>query len=187
MPSTPFFWRDIRTGVVRLGDDLIMVRGHLQDRRAADARQPVCTEADRHLLHDMEVRVQVRIPELTVAAIEGVMKHVPYEQCRHVLPGLQKLVGVKVARGFTSQVRHEVGGVRGCAHLTSLILSLAPVAAQALFTLQTPRYEEKGRPVGDLAPWRHLLLNSCYLWAEDGILGRNFTGKEDREVASRGD
>ena len=49
---------------------------------------------------------------------------------RLVVPPLQELVGLSVARGFTRAVNERVGRERGCAHMVALIHAMAPVVKQ---------------------------------------------------------
>jgi hypothetical protein len=50
--------------------------------------------------------------------------------CREMENSLNDIKGLFIAPGFTSRVKKIAGGVKGCVHLTTLLLSMAPAALQ---------------------------------------------------------
>jgi Protein of unknown function (DUF2889) len=84
--------------------------------------------------------------------------------------------GLSIARGFSHQVRERFGGPCGCTHTTALLLAMAPVAIQSIWSMQVVEDREAGRPwrhTGELTPEEHkqrwaASLNSCHVWDEAG-------------------
>jgi hypothetical protein len=97
----------------------------------------------------------------------------PHLACTSILDHYDKLVGLSISRGFISTVRELFGGPRGCTHITALLMAMAPVVVQSLWTVRvasdqvaTPRLmtEEERRAAAAVN------IGSCHVWAEDGEL-----------------
>jgi hypothetical protein len=52
------------------------------------------------------------------------------EICREMENSLDEIKGLNIAPGFTSKVKKIAGGIKGCVHLTTLLLSMALAAVQ---------------------------------------------------------
>ena len=70
----------------------------------------------------------------------------PHDACGSIAPHYGELVGLSIARGFTHEVRQRFGGPRGCTHTTALLLAMAPVAIQCIWSMQVVDDREAGRP-----------------------------------------
>ena len=161
------------------GGQLLRVRGVLEDRRPRGVTEWPDREGD--VIHHMEVTLTVRYPDFIITAVEGAMGTFPYAGiCPDALPGLQALVGVSVARGFTRAVNQRIGRQRGCTHVTALILAMGPVVRQgagAAFGSAAP-------PSRGETPW---FINSCQAWREGGPLHRQWlSGGTERPITSQG-
>ncbi len=143
----------------------IIVEGRLHDERLCatftltGARRPPGT------VHDMILRLHVTGPPLRVAAAEAEMPGVPYAKCREILEGVQKVVGMPIVAGFTEKAKRRLGGVNGCAHLTTLLLAMAPAAVQGFWAVRA------ARPVPvttEAAVLGRYLIDTCHVWRRDG-------------------
>jgi hypothetical protein len=80
-------------------------------------------------------------------------------------------VGLRITSGFTKKVRELVGGVKGCTHLTHLVLTMAPAVMQGYWTLRSIRASRDERSVHEhqrLEMMEKTLADTCYAWRQDG-------------------
>jgi hypothetical protein len=156
--------RDITIRTYDRGEGRVLVEGRLRDER----HRPRSGEdfGGTFLVHDMVARLTVRGPEMVIESMEAEMPHHPREGCTEVLPWMQRLVGIRIASGFTQRVKELVGNSRGCAHLTSLLLTLGPAAVQGFWAAYGVGREDLRAD----DPRIKMVVNTCYLWREDGPL-----------------
>jgi len=155
--------RQIEIHAYDLGEHRVLIEGKLADTRPS----PSSTGESRDepaLIHDLTARIWVQGPDLTISAAEAEMDKIPREVCPEVLPGVQKLVGLKIVTGFTQKVKDLIGGVQGCSHLTNLFLTLGPVAVQGYWAAYGKR--AGARSLDNPAFSR--VLDSCRVWRRDG-------------------
>ena len=162
----PLHRRSIEYEAFDGGDDLIIV-GHLRDSRpwAVDGRSIA-------VVHDMELRVAVRIGEMVITEAGAVMHTFPHTECPGIVDAFGGLVGLNVARGYTREVQQRFGGPRGCTHLEQLARSLGPLVIQAVTSrraLAVSRGESDDLMGDSESPWAR---NSCHVWAEGGVADR---------------
>jgi hypothetical protein len=157
--------RDISLKTYDLGDQMILVEGHLLDNRLRE-REGENDQIPR-VIHNMIVRLKVKGPELIILEAEAEMPHVPMEECRVVMPWIKKLEGMSVVAGFTMKMKDMFGDVKGCNHLTSLIIAMGPEAVQGYLSAYRGR-GSANRSTGEEAYKK--IINTCYLWREDGPL-----------------
>lgn len=145
------------------GGDTLLVVGTLRDTRpwAEDGRSILT-------VHDMELRVTVRIADLTITEASAEMRTFPHVECPGITEAFADLAGLSVTRGYTREVQRRFGGPRGCTHLEQLARSLGPVVVQAV-TSRRARAVAAGEAAdllsGNGSPWAR---DSCHVWAEDG-------------------
>lgn len=125
------------------------------DRKTIAAGEP---------LHEMRIRMAI-IPEtMEITACEAAMDATPYAICPQIAPQMERLVGLKIGKGFLRAAAQRVGGVEGCTHLRELLQPVATVAYQTRYSLQVHAIDGKmRRGEADSGPG---LLNSCYSYAE---------------------
>ncbi|TRZ65035.1 MAG: DUF2889 domain-containing protein [Rhodocyclaceae bacterium] len=83
-------------------------------------------------VHDMRVRVTIN-REFEIVAAAAVSDAVPYpDGCENIAPDYAQLVGLNLVRGYRKTVGEMFEGVRGCSHLTELLLGLPAAAVQTL-------------------------------------------------------
>ena len=164
--EVPLHLRSIEYRAFEAAEGLTIV-GRLRDSRPWAAGG---TAVER--VHDMELTVSVRQPDLTITEADAVMHTFPHTECPGIVAAFRGLAGVRVGRGYTRQVQERFGGPRGCTHLEHLARSLGPVVVQAV-TSRRAREVAAGEAVdllgGTGSPWAR---NSCHIWAEDGVAER---------------
>jgi hypothetical protein len=159
----PLHRRTLEYEAFDAGDSLRMV-GRLQDTRPWARDGQAVT-----LVHDIELRVTVRIADMTITESAAEMHTFPHAECPGIAPAFAGLVGLNVARGFTREVQSRFGGAKGCTHLEQLARSLGPAVVQAVTSgraLSVSRGESADLLTGGSSPWAR---NTCHIWAEDGI------------------
>ena len=168
--------RKIEIQTYDLGDHRVLVEGKLADIRIP---QSSAGEVERGpvLVHDLIARIWVQGPDLTISAVEAEMEQIPREICPEILPGMQKLVGLKIITGFTQRVKDLIGDVKGCSHLTNLFLTLGPVAVQGYWAAYGRR--PGARSLENPAVSR--VLDSCHVWRKDGPYVRSLFAQMDKE------
>jgi len=91
------------------GDHTLLVSGTLVDERPRGGDEWFGVAGPR-VIHQMQLGLRVRHPDLVITDVQGGMEAHPYRVCPDALPALQQLVGVSVARGFTRAVNERLGG-----------------------------------------------------------------------------
>jgi hypothetical protein len=149
----------------RRSDGLYEVEGRLTDRKpceftpasggpAVPASQPI---------HDMGVRL-VFDDDMVVRDVQTFTRAAPYRVCPEGGRALQSLKGLRMASGWSREVRSRLGGARSCTHLMELLMPLATVAVQSLGASRA------GRPEAVDATGRPKKIDSCYAYAAEGEL-----------------
>lgn len=120
-------------------------------------------------LHNLEILLLVKTPELIIEDIEVITGTLPREDCYRMNRSLELVKGLTIKGGFTEKVRELVGGVKGCTHLTHLLCTMAPAVLQGFWAISYQKKHdmseirvERGVKMADL------LKNTCYTWREDG-------------------
>lgn len=161
-------WRRIDMRAWRRSDGLFELEGRVTDRKPEDfvpwhgggrsvpAGEPV---------HDMGVRL-VYDRDLRIHAVSTFTDAAPYAQCPEGGQALQSLVGLRMASGWSREVRSRLGGERACTHLMELLIPMATTAFQSLSQVNRGRAERldaNGRP---------LKIDSCYAYGASRELVR---------------
>ena len=106
----------------------------LRDTKAID--YPLASGVRRagDAVHEMRVRVTLDA-EFTIVDAEACSDSVPYPGgCETIAPAYRKLIGLNLMRGFRRTVGEMFSDVRGCSHMTELLLSLPTAALQTFAT-----------------------------------------------------
>jgi len=118
-------------------------------------------------LHRMELAVVVRRTDLVVVDAVADMKTFPHAECMAIQPKFGELIGLSVARGYTSAVQERFGRERGCSHLEFLARALGPAVVQAV-TSTAAWQVERGEPYPARERGLTFLSNTCHVWIEGG-------------------
>jgi hypothetical protein len=162
-PPVPLHVRSIEYQAFDEGEQLTIV-GRLRDTR------PWAVDGSAvHRLHDMELRVTVRVEDLTITESDAVMHVFPHNECPGIVAAFRALAGLQVGRGYTREVQNRFGGPKGCSHLEHLARSLGPVVVQSI-TSQRAQAISRGEAQEVITetgtPW---VRNTCHIWAEGGV------------------
>jgi hypothetical protein len=147
-------------------DGLIEIEGHLNDTKPFDFpnQDRGGTIRAGESLHGMSVRIAID-KDMVIRHAEATMDYTPYNYCKQVTPVFDKLVGIKIGRGWRNKVREVMGGRLGCTHLTELLGPMATTAFQTLVSLNGPaQASSKDHPHDEHVPQ---LINTCFSHADD--------------------
>lgn len=161
--------RDVKlSGYVR-ADGQIEVEARMHDTKSYSMenhdRQMI---AAGEPLHDMWIRMTLTPDEMEITACEARMDATPYAVCPQAAPGMERLVGLKIGKGFLRAAALRVGGAEGCTHLRELLQPVATVAYQTRYSLQN--HEIGGTSKRAAPESRAPMINSCYAYAQTGKL-----------------
>lgn len=146
-------------------DGLWDIEGHLIDVKTygfeTDFRGAV---APGEAVHDMRVRITID-DEMVIHEAEAATDASPFPLCPMVAPDFARLKGLRISKGFLSEVRKRLGGTKGCAHLVELMGPLATTAFQTIYPYRERQGQEANRklPPGRTPP----LLDTCRALASD--------------------
>jgi Protein of unknown function (DUF2889) len=156
-PPTALHRRSIIMDSYPLDDEHVTVVGRLTDTEP-------WADPGHEVIHDMTLRVTVRLADLVITAAEAAMGSFPHAECPFIAPAFAQLEGLSVRRGFTKELRQRLGGVSGCAHLGELARAMGPAVVRT-GAASRHRQAAEGDPGAGPAP---LPLGSCHVWAADG-------------------
>jgi hypothetical protein len=133
----------------------------------ADVRPWASGELGPRELHRMELAIVVRRADLMITDAVADMKTFPHAECTDIEPKFSELIGVSVARGYTSAVQERFGRERGCSHLEFLARAVGPAVVQSVTSAAAQQFEKgDGYPGGERA--LGFLTNTCHVFIEDG-------------------
>ncbi len=98
--------------------ETLRVRAHLRDAYTEPDGSPL-------VLHEYRLDLWVALDTMVVTEVAVEPLHLPYGECVDAAPQVQRLVGLRLERGFTGEALRRLGGELGCTHLNSLISDLA--------------------------------------------------------------
>jgi hypothetical protein len=157
------------TGFLRK-DGLWDIEGRLTDGKSYAFKNDYRGEVKvGEFIHEMWLRLTVD-DGLTIVAVEAATDNSPFGICPAILPEFQKLIGLKIAKGFNGKVFELFSGVHGCTHHIELIGRLATVAFQTIFPYRNRMSDRTGEPVQGNRRMR--LLNTCHAFDETGALAQ---------------
>ncbi|WP_268962515.1 DUF2889 domain-containing protein [Paraburkholderia domus] len=146
----------------RRSDGLFEVEARLIDRKPYDFTH---ANAERTVpanepIHDMGVRL-VFDEAMVVQDVQTFTDVAPYTICPEGGRALQSIKGLRIASGWSKEVRSRLDGARSCTHLMELLIPLATTAIQSTSILrhsQPEPLDASGRP---------RRIDSCYAYSAE--------------------
>ncbi|WP_074171473.1 DUF2889 domain-containing protein [Caballeronia temeraria] len=147
----------------RRSDGLFEVEAILTDRKSHNFTPASGgkTVSPGQPLHNMGVCL-VFDAEMTVREAHTFIADAPYDTCVGGGENFRSLEGLRIASGWTGEVKRRLVGARSCAHLRELLIPLATTAIQTMIALRVNDPEpvdEHGRP---------MKINSCFAYSDAG-------------------
>lgn len=111
-------------------------------------------------IHDMGVRL-VFDEAMVVHDVQTFTNAAPYDICPEGGQALQSIKGLRIAAGWSSEVRSRLSGARSCTHLMELLIPLATTAIQSMSAVRV------GQPEALDATGRPKKIDSCYAYSAE--------------------
>ncbi len=121
-------------------------------------------------LHEMRLTLTLNF-EMEIVAVFAKTDASPYKICPHVNDSYQKLIGERIAPGWSARVKTMFKGVMGCTHITEMLIPMGTVAYQTIKSGQGAKLS------GNAA--ESYYLNSCYAWSSGSEVYKNAQGDVD--------
>lgn len=153
-PREPIHTRRVITRGFRREDGLWDIEGELHDSKHYPLEM-----SERGLLppgepvHGLSLRLTID-EDYLIHAVAVASDDTPYAHCKGGTENYQRLVGVKIGRGWRRAVRERLGGAEGCTHLVEMLDAMATTAFQSIFPVQ-------GGHLNNNQNQRPKLLDSC--------------------------
>lgn len=159
--------RNITISTYECNEERIIIEGKLKDETLKSHHDLFSGEKLRpHTIHHLIIWLLVEGLSLTVKDIDVEMTRVPHKQCLETIKSLDKIKGLRITPGFTSEVKKIAGGSKGCMHLTTLLLAMAPAVIQGFWT----HHARKSLPEDFSGSMKHQLIDTCRVWRRDGFM-----------------
>lgn len=159
--------RNIEISTFDDDDDHIVVEGRLQDDRLVPSYHISGQKRPPQIVHHMIIQMRIDCGNLSIKDIHVDMPGVPHEECDQTAESLQKIKGMRIVPGFTSNVKRLLGGKQGCLHLTTLVLAMAPAILQGFWSFRN-RHPESRKISPELM--EDYLIDTCWVWRKEGPL-----------------
>jgi hypothetical protein len=174
---------DLRTFPV--GDDKIIVEGSLKDEHFRAIYELSGQKRKKGVIHDLVIRLLAGGLPLKIEDAEAEMPHVPRELCKTTQESIRRIIGLEIRSGFGERVHKMIGGVRGCAHLTHLVVVMAQEVLHGFWTQKMSKPGPLPRSLQDVEGLEYL-VNSCSLWRKNGPIVKEIEGLiEERKAAMK--
>ncbi|MBN2538440.1 MAG: DUF2889 domain-containing protein [Deltaproteobacteria bacterium] len=162
----PVHSRDISIHIFSIDDGTLLAEGSLRDNRKLPSYS---TAGGRYIdpgdIHHIVVRLYVSVPDNVIARAEADMVAVPGGGiCLEIKDSIKNLVGISVRQGFAKKVLDIMGGVKGCLHMTNLVIAMGSAIVQGQYLRAEKNSPDTDMPEVDTS----VLKNSCWLWRENG-------------------
>lgn len=160
-PRQHLHTREIRCDAYKRDDGLWDIEGIITDTKSYSfsnyERDGI---AAGEPLHQMRVRIAID-DDMIVREAEAVTEYSPFKMCGDIGPDYANLVGIKVGPGWRKNVIARMGGVKGCTHISDLVLG--PIAVTAFQAVIPNREKRQTEPADGSRP---VTLDTCHALAE---------------------
>lgn len=155
-----------------LDGEHFLVYGELMDRRQVTTWSVDESPREAGPVHHMKICMKVDFNTLEISEIEVELPQVPHEECPEMNQTLDRIVGMTLTPGFSAEVKKRVGGRKGCVHLNTLLLAMAPAALQGYWVKKDRNPGKRDISAGHLNQY---LIDSCRVWRREGPLVEKVT------------
>lgn len=152
------YHRTKEVNIYPIADDRFLIEAFLQDE-----------------VHDVHAEVEISHPSLEIVAARSEVRSGPFTRvCNMTHPNVERLVGMRVERGFTGEARRIVGGPSGCHRVSELLVEIAQAAYQLHFVRLFQNTPPAERTREDNPSRRHAYVldnvpgmrNTCFSYSE---------------------
>jgi hypothetical protein len=151
-------------------DEHILITGEFKEKNLITVYERSGEPIEPNIFHHMQIQLLVKSAELKIVGIYVKIPGAPHDNiCREMENSLDKIKGLNIAPGFTSKVKKIAGGIKGCAHLTTLLLSMAPAVLQGYWIFGARNKQRSENSILDIEKY---LVDTCWAWRKDGPLAK---------------
>ncbi|MCK5098019.1 MAG: DUF2889 domain-containing protein [Desulfobacteraceae bacterium] len=160
-------------------EEHILITGEFKEKNLITVYERSGEPIEPNAFHHMQIRLLVKISELKIVDIKAKIPGAPHDNvCREMENSLDEIKGLNIAPGFTSKVKKIAGGIKGCVHLTTLLLSMAPAALQGYWIFGARDKVRKENSEFDIGEY---LIDTCWAWRNDGPIAERFIKQNQKE------
>lgn len=156
--------RLIEVNTFEYDQEHLAVEGCLTDHRYQEYILTSGKKGNPGLLHSMKIMLLVNKTTLEIEDLEVKMPVVPDEECLESMMSLKSIRGLKIARGFSLEVKKLAGNASGCKHFSELLVSMGSSIMQGYFA-----FRQLHSPLS-VANLIAILKNACWTWRSEGRL-----------------
>jgi hypothetical protein len=152
--------RAIQVDAYAREDGLWDLDAHITDIKTHDVTSASGTRPAGQPVHDLWLRLTID-ETMTIRDVEAVSDGVPYPgHCDTIGPAYRAMIGLNLLKGLRHELKHKLGGIAGCTHLTELAQILPTAAVQA--------FAGSVIPVSNDAKTKPFQLDRCHALRTDG-------------------
>ena len=160
--------RNLNISSYIVDDEHILITGELKEGNLITVYERSGEPIEPNIFHHMQIQLLVKSSELKIVDIHVKIPGAPHDDiCREMENSLDEIKGLNIAPGFTSKVKKIAGGIKGCVHLTTLLLSMAPAALQGYWIFEARKEHRSENSEFDIGEY---LIDACWAWRKDGPL-----------------
>lgn len=152
----------------------VLLVGELKEQRYVGFINHLGEQVDPGIYHHMKIELLIYTKTMTIKDVAVFMPRVPRDDCPTMATSLDHIKGMDIARGFSAKIRKMVGGNKGCVHLNTLLLAMAPAALQGSW-INNSRQQKEAEQAG-MEISNHL-VDSCWTWRKNGPLAAALSQK----------
>lgn len=124
--------RSVQLYGYRRDDGCLDIEARLTDVKDHDYQISSGLRKKGEPVHDMWIRATVNAA-LTIVDIEACTDGMPFVGvCNQIAPAYRQLLGLNLFDGFHREIKARLSGIKGCSHLSELVMFLPTAALQTL-------------------------------------------------------
>ena len=160
--------RNLNISSYIVDDEHILITGELKEGNLITAYKKFGEPIEPNVFHQMQIQLLVQSIDLKIVDIHVKIPGAPHDDiCREMENSLAEIKGLNIDPGFTSKVKKIAGGIKGCVHLTTLLLSMAPAALQGYWIFEARKEHRSENSDFDIEKY---LVDACWAWRKGGPL-----------------
>ena len=171
--------RQISLATYPAENNSIIVEGALKDERSVGIYIATGEKKPPGTIHHMIIRLLIGHPGLTIQDVEVEMVTYPRDECIDTMESMQRLKGLQIQSGFTVKVKGLIGGNKGCAHLTSLVTSMAHEVVQGYYTF-VAQSSSGSKSKKHKKGFSSFITDTCHVWRKDGPVIKRLIAEHEK-------
>ena len=121
------------------------------------------------------VEMVIKIPDMEITSVKGMIERAFGEECQKVMPSLQKVKGLRIGPGIIKAIEEAVGGSEGCPRMADLVWEccngvILRFTADSVGEIVGKKGQEQIEAHKELARRNPRLISSCIAFAEGSPL-----------------